>query len=118
MSDTTIFHNPRCGSSRTALAWLEARPEPVEVVEYLKAPLDADGLRALLDELDGPPADLVRKDKRFAELGLDADDYAEVDAVVQVLVEHPELMQRPVVVRDGKAVIARPAESTLEAFLG
>ena len=63
------------------------------------------------------PADLVRKDKRFAELGLDADDYTTVDAVVALLVDHPELMQRPVVRSGRRAVIARPPERAAE-FLG
>ena len=60
--------------------------------------------------LDGPVADLVRKDKRFKELGLSADDYLQKKAVVALLLEHPELMQRPIVIRGKRAVIARPPE--------
>jgi arsenate reductase len=60
--------------------------------------------------LVGPVEDLVRKDKRFAELKLNAADYATPAAVVALLVEHPELMQRPIVIRAGRAVIARPPE--------
>ncbi len=117
MADVTIFHNPRCSSSRTALGELESRQIDVEVVEYLKSPLDRSGLEQLLDELDAPPADLVRHDARFAELGLDADAYDEPSAVVDLLVEHPELMQRPILVRDGRAVIARPAAAVVAAFV-
>ena len=55
----------------------------------------------------------MRKDKRFAELGLKADDYATSEAVIDLLLEHPELMQRPIVMRAGRAVIARPPEKLL-----
>lgn len=116
MTDTTILHNKSCGSSRKALAWLQGQDGEVDVVEYLKAPLDRDGLGLLLDQLDGSPGDLVRHDKRFGELGLDPDAYTTREAVIDVLVEHPELMQRPVVVSGGRAVIARPPEETLERF--
>ena len=64
--------------------------------------------------LPDPPADLVRKDKRFKELGLDASDYETRDQVVALLVEHPELMERPVVIVAGRGVIARPPEKLLE----
>jgi arsenate reductase len=60
--------------------------------------------------LDGPVAELVRKDKRFKELGLNADKYADKKAVVALLLEHPELMQRPIVIRGKRAIIARPPE--------
>ena len=60
--------------------------------------------------LEVPPADLVRKDKRFKELGLNPDNYATRDQVVALLLMHPELMQRPVIVRGKRAVIARPPE--------
>ena len=60
------------------------------------------------------PAELVRKDKKFKELGLNADDYVTRAAVVDLLLEHPGLMQRPVIVGDRRAVIARPSEKVLE----
>ena len=60
--------------------------------------------------LEGPVADLVRKDKRFKELGLNADKYVDKKAVVALLLEHPELMQRPIVIRGKRAIIARPPE--------
>lgn len=117
VAKTTVLHNPNCGTSRKVLAALEAAGVEAEVVQYLKEPLDRDALTSLLGQLAGPPADLVRKDKRFGELGLVADDYTTVDAVVALLVDHPELMQRPVVRSGRRAVIARPPERALE-FLG
>jgi arsenate reductase len=63
--------------------------------------------------LDTPPAELVRKDRRFEELKLKAAHYATAEAVVALLLKHPELMQRPIVVKGDKAVIARPPERML-----
>jgi arsenate reductase len=117
VAKATILHNPNCGTSRKVVAAVEAAGIDADVVQYLREPLDAPALRALLGQLTDPPADLVRKDKRFAELGLDAQDYTTVDAVVALLVDHPELMQRPVVRSGRRAVIARPPERATE-FLG
>ncbi|HYK65227.1 MAG TPA: ArsC/Spx/MgsR family protein [Patescibacteria group bacterium] len=66
--------------------------------------------------LDGPVADLVRKDKRFKELNLNPADYVDKASVVALLLKHPELMQRPIVIRGKRAIIARPPEK-LEALL-
>jgi arsenate reductase (glutaredoxin) len=118
MADVVVYHNPRCSNSRTALALLADRGDAVDVVEYLKAPPDRATLESLLAMLVDPPADLVRHDQRFAELGLDPDGYTEPDAVVDLLVEHPELMQRPVLVSGGRATIARPPADVVPTFLG
>ena len=64
--------------------------------------------------LPNPAADLVRKDKRFKELGLNAADYTTPEAVITVLLKHPELMQRPVIIRGERAVLARPGEMVEE----
>jgi arsenate reductase (glutaredoxin) len=66
--------------------------------------------------LDGSVADLVRKDKRFKELGLNPADYTDKKTVVALLLKYPELMQRPIVIRGKRAIIARPPEK-LEALL-
>jgi arsenate reductase len=90
-----------------------------DVAATSSSTLNAAGSRAyeaLLSLLAGPPADLVRKDKRFAELGLDAKDYITREQVVTLLLAHPELMERPVVIRGKRAVIARPSERVLELF--
>jgi arsenate reductase len=116
MERVTVYHNPACGKSRGALDILRERGVACDVVEYLKTPLDRPTLGRCLELIGGPPAALVRKDKRFAELGLDARDYTTRDQVIELLLRHPELMERPVVVRDGRAVIARPSERVLELF--
>ena len=82
-------------------------------LSILRVPLSRATLESMLAILEGPPSELVRKDRRFEELGLRAANYVSAEAVVALLLKHPELMQRPVIVRGGKAVIARPPERLL-----
>ncbi|WP_432558931.1 arsenate reductase (glutaredoxin) [Granulicoccus sp. GXG6511] len=118
MADVTIYHNPRCSTSRAAMdAAAEAGVE-VDTVQYLKEPLDEAGLRTLLSQLEDPATDLVRRDAHFKELGLTDADVADADQVVHVLVEHPKLMQRPVLVKGGRAIIGRPKDRVPEFLAG
>jgi len=89
---------------------LHARDVEFDIIEYLKKPPTRETLEKIIEMLDGPVADLVRKDKRFKELGLESNDYVEKKAVVALLLKHPELMQRPIVIRGKRAIIARPPE--------
>ena len=109
-----MYHNPSCSKSRGALEILADQGVDHDVVEYLKAPPDRASLERIVDSVRVPPAELVRKDRRFEELGLSASDYTKRDAVIELLLEHPELMQRPVIFRGERAVIARPSEKVLE----
>ena len=79
-------------------------------------PLTREDLERFLDLLQGPPGELVRKDKNFKELGLDANDYSSGEAVIELLLAHPKLMQRPVVVKGDRAVLARPS-AVIETLL-
>jgi arsenate reductase len=110
MADVTILHNPQCSTSRHAMDEVAAAGTDVEVVQYLKTPLDRAALLDLMAKLEDPPADLVRKDGFFKGLGLDAADYTTPEAVADLLVEHPRLMQRPVLVRGDRAIIGRPKD--------
>ena len=85
-----------------------------DVIEYLKEPLDRAGLEQILDLIPDPPAELVRKDKNFKELGLDETKYVTREAVVELLLQQPVLMQRPIVVKGKRAVVARPSEKVME----
>lgn len=114
MERVTIYHNPVCSKSRGALEILRERAVPCDVVEYLKQPPNRAALERMLSLLPGDPGALVRKDKRFVELGLDAADYTTRAAVVELLLAHPELMERPVIIRGERAVIARPSEKVLD----
>jgi len=109
----TVYHNPRCGKSRAALALLAERGIEPRVVEYLKEPLSRDELKALLAELKMPARDLVRRGEPVCKelyAGGDLDDDAWLDAMV----DHPILMERPIVVRGARAVVARPTEKLLD----
>jgi len=110
MADITLYHNPNCSKSRGAKEILESRGINFEVVEYLTSPLSSEQITALLALLADEPAELVRKDSHFKELGLDAGRYTSTEAVAELLASHPKLMQRPVAVRGSRAVIARPSE--------
>jgi len=116
MERITLYHNPACGNSRGALEILRERKADFDIIEYLKEHPTRQALEKIVAMLDGPVADLVRKDKLFKELGLSPDKYADKKAVVALLLEHPELMQRPVVIRGKRAIIARPPEK-LETLL-
>ena len=92
---------------------LHDRDVEFDVVEYLKSPLTRADFERILDAIPDEPAELVRKDKRFAELGLSEADYTTADAVIDLLLEHPELMQRPVVFKGDDALICRPSDKVL-----
>lgn len=113
MSGAEIFHNPSCSKSRGAVEILREHEVDADVTEYLKAPLDRATLERIVDVIDDEPAALVRKDAHFKELGLDAGDYVTKDEVVTLLLEHPKLMERPVVIVGDRGVIARPPEKLL-----
>lgn len=114
MERVVLYHNPACSKSRGAKAILEALDVDFDIVEYLKTPLGEAELRRILDLVDDLPAELVRRDANFRMLGLNAGDYTTEDAVVDLLLRHPGLMQRPVAVRGERAVIACPSERVEE----
>jgi arsenate reductase len=92
------------------LAEAETTGTAPHIVQYLKAPLDRAALLELIDKLEDPPSDLVRKDPYFAQLGLNAEDYVTPEAVADLIVEHPRLMQRPVLIKGDRAIIGRPKD--------
>lgn len=116
MADVTIYHNPRCSTSKAALEAVEASGVNAEVVQYLKTPLTNAQLRGLIAKLTDAPTDLVRRDPNFVRLGLTEEAVATPDQVVAVLTEHPELMQRPVLESSDAAIIGRP-KGRVPAFL-
>jgi arsenate reductase len=94
------------------VALLSERGIDFDAVEYLKHPPNRATLERIVGMLDAP-GELVRKDSRFKELGLDAARYTTPETVVALLLEHPELMQRPIVICGERAVIARPPDKLL-----
>ncbi len=109
-----MYHNPVCGQSRGADEILRERGVDFAVIKYLDNPLSRDDFERILTLLPNEPAELVRKDRRFQELGLNEADYKTREQVIDLLLVHPELMQRPIVVRGNRAIIARPSEKVLE----
>lgn len=110
MAEITLYHNPVCSKSRGALEIAQNRKVDFELVEYLKTPPTRAQLENIVAKLDGPVGELVRKDKNFAALGLNAADYTTPKTVIDLLLEHPELMERPIVLTESRAIIARPSE--------
>jgi arsenate reductase (glutaredoxin) len=118
MADLTIYHNPRCSTSRHALDAVAESGAEADVVHYLRTPLDREQLLELLARLEDPPGDLVRQDAFFAGLGLSAQDCSTPEQVADLLAEHPRLMQRPVLVRGDRAIIGRPKDRAQEFIAG
>ena len=114
MSKVTIYHNPRCSKSRQTLELLEANGVAPEIVRYLETPPDASTLAALLAMLEMSPRDLMRKKEApFKEQNLADESLSEAE-LIAAMVAHPVLIERPIVVKDGKAAIGRPPEQVLE----
>jgi arsenate reductase len=85
-----------------------------EIVDYIKTPPDESTLRAIIAKLEDPPTDLVRRDSLFKKLGLTDADVATVDQVVDVLLRHKQLLQRPLLVTADRAIIGRPKQRVTE----
>ncbi|MFT7033262.1 MAG: arsenate reductase [Cyclobacteriaceae bacterium] len=110
---TQIFHNPRCGKSRSTLKLLEEKGESVKIVEYLKTNLSKKELAEIIDMLSISPLELIRKGESiFKEQykGKELTDEEWIDAMIK----NPILIERPIVVKDGKAAIGRPPEQVLD----
>ncbi|MGI9576939.1 MAG: arsenate reductase family protein [Microthrixaceae bacterium] len=112
MADVTIWHNPNCSTSKFAVARAEEAGVDVELRKYMlksERP-ERSEIVALIDALEDPATDLVRRDAKFKAYGLSDDDVATDKQVADVLAEHPELLQRPVLVKGNKAIIGRPKD--------
>ena len=109
-----IFHNPRCSKSRQTLQLLEERGEKIEIVEYLKSPPSAAELKDVLNLLQMTPRELARKgESLYKELELDNEKLSEAE-LIESMVANPILIERPIVIANGKARIGRPPESVSE----
>ena len=111
---TDVFlHNPRCSKSRAALELVQEAGVELPVREYLQDPLSLDELRRLVQLLDVRPIEIARRgEPQFQALGLG--DTTPDDDVLRALAEHPILIERPIVVRGGRAVVGRPTEKVHE----
>lgn len=112
----TLYHNPRCSKSREALALLESKGVSPEVVLYLETPPDRGTLTSLLRKLGISARGLMRtKESEYAELGLHDNSLSE-EALIDAMVKHPRLIERPIAVAGDRAIIGRPPEALLALF--
>lgn len=114
MTSYVLYHNPRCSKSRGALELLQERGIEPQVVRYLDTPPDAATLRTLVRKLGIRPRELLRTgEEEYRSLGL-ADESVGDDAIIEAMAAHPRLIERPILMRDERAVIGRPPERVLE----
>jgi len=113
MAEVIIWHNPRCSKSRAAAQLLEEKGVEAEVVKYLETPPSKEEIKAVLKMLGISARELMRtKEDIYKELGLK--DVEEEEKLIEAMAEHPKLIERPVVIKDGKAAIGRPIEKIIE----
>jgi len=109
-----IYHNPRCSKSRETLALLEEKKINPDVIEYLKTPPDAHTLTEILNALKIEPRQLMRKQEtEYKDNNLDNPALSK-EQLIQAMVDFPKLIERPIVVKDGKVAIGRPPVSVLD----
>ena len=113
MANVTIWHNPRCGKSRDAAKLLEEKGIDAEVVKYLDTPPTKEELVEVLNMLGISARELMRtKETIYKELNLKEE--TDEDKLIEAMVENPKLIERPIVIKDGKAAIGRPIENIID----
>tara|TARA_E500000331_G_scaffold174521_1_gene168517 strand:+ start:28808 stop:29155 length:348 start_codon:yes stop_codon:yes gene_type:complete len=110
----SIFHNPRCSKSRKTLEIIESHNIEVEIIFYLKNPPAVTELNSLLEKLEMKASDLVRKGESIIkELNIDLPNISD-DDLISIMIEHPILIERPIVFNEASAIIGRPPENVKE----
>ncbi len=110
----TIYHNPKCSKSRQTLAIIEDNKKEVDIINYLKTPLNREQIEGLLSLLSCKPIEMMRtKESEFKELDLSNATDAQL---IQAMVNIPKLMERPIVSNNKQAIIGRPPENVLALF--
>ena len=105
----TIYHNPRCSKSRKGLAYVQSKTDQVEVVEYLKDPFTQDSFKKILMKLNKKPFEMVRAQEAIYKSDFKGKNFND-DEWVKIMVENPKLINRPIVVKENKAVWGNPVE--------
>lgn len=110
MEKITIYHKPTCSKSRQGLNYLQEKGVECEVVKYYDTPLTKNKLKALLKKMDMKPLELLRKkEKAYKELDFKNNKYSN-DQIIDFMIKDPSLMERPIIEKGEKAVVARPTE--------
>lgn len=116
MSDVTIYQKPTCSTCRQAVQLLKESGKPFTTVNYYEEPFTKARLKALLKKANLSPKDVLRtKEDIYKDLGLGKKTLS-ADELIDLMIKHPDLIQRPIVEKGEKALLARPAE-TLKSFL-
>ena len=110
-----IYHNPRCSKSRQTLALIEGKTNEFEIVEYLKNPLTNKEITVLLSQLNIKAIELVRTQETSWKENYKGKELTETE-IINTMVNNPKLIERPIVVKDNKAIIGRPPENVLSLF--
>lgn len=110
-----IYHNPRCSKSRQTLQLLQNHTHEVEVIEYLKTPPSKEELRQIITRLKIDPMDLVRKGEEIYKTSFKGKSYTD-EQWLDIMIENPKLIERPIVIHDTKAIIGRPPENVTSLF--
>ena len=108
----TIYHNPRCGKSREGLTLVEASGKPFKIVKYLNDPLSEKELKILLQKLQYKPLQLVRQKEAIWKEKFKGKNLTN-DQIIKAMIDHPKLIERPIVTNDNQAVVGRPPENIL-----
>ena len=109
----TIYHNQKCSKSRQTLELLEKHATGISVIEYLKNPPTVNKLKEILSVLKFSPRDLMRKkEPQYKDLGLNNSDLSDED-LIDFMIKYPTLIERPIVLANGKAALGRPPENFL-----
>ena len=107
-----IYHNPRCSKSRETLALITGKGESPEIIEYLKESISIEDLGLLLEMLKIEPIELIRKNEQIWKENYNEKELTD-DEIIMAMVENPKLIERPIVVKNGKAIICRPPKKAL-----
>lgn len=111
----TIYHNPRCRKSRETLQLIEESGEDYEIIEYLKNPPTKDKLRELINKVNLPFDYFIRKNEAVFKENFKGKDFSE-DQWLDILVENPKLIERPIVEKGDEAALGRPPDNVKQLF--
>jgi len=110
-----IYHNPKCNKSRQTLEIVRNKTSEIEIIEYLKKPLTTKEIRILLSQLNIKPVELIRTQEAIWRENYKGKELTDIE-IINAMFENPKLIERPIVVKNNKAVIGRPPENVLSLF--
>ena len=110
-----IYHNPRCKKSRAGLKFMEEKGAELEIIQYLKQTIDFDELSDVFVKLNKKPSEMIRKQEAIFKSDFKGKEFNE-DEWLKIIIQHPKLLQRPIVVGKHKAIWGDPADNLEEFF--